>query len=99
MSITITLTAYNMGDGCDEADFDAWAKWVAEHVDEACGVDIHHVDQYPFASNHAAHATDRVSGGTPEQNEAVRRWLAHEGWEMFCTDPGAWPNREADAAS
>lgn len=91
MAIKITLTAYNMGEQCSEADFDAWARWVGEHVDEACGVEVTEVDQYPFPSNHAAHATDRVSGGTEKDNETVRRWLANEGWEAFCADTSAWP--------
>lgn len=95
MAISIVLTAYNMGSEATEADFDAWAKYVGEHVEEACGIKLESLDQYPFHSAHTAHDTDRVSGGGNEDNEAVRRWLANEGWEAFCADADAWPKREA----
>lgn len=79
--IQITLTAYNMGDAA-ESDFDAWAVWVANHVDEACNVDAD-VDQFTFGRGPDS---DRVSGAADETIESVRAWLSTEGWEQFCAE-------------
>jgi hypothetical protein len=76
--VKIVLTAYNMGD-VSEADFDAWASWVAAHVDEACGVDAS-VDQYPFRGGPSR---DTVYSADEDARDAVRRWLATEGWDEF----------------
>lgn len=85
--ITITLTAYNMGN-VTEADFDAWARYVDEHVSEACGVEVLVVDQFAFG---ASEERDVVTGATDEQEERILDWLAHEGWGAFCADTSAWP--------
>lgn len=94
MGISIRLTAANMGD-VTEADFDAWARYVTEHVDEACGVEVAEVDQFAFVGGHGR---DEVRGATSEQRETIQRWLSSEGWEAFCADTSAWPTREAQAS-
>lgn len=81
MAIQVILTAYNMGADATEADFDAWASFVAAHIDEAVGCEVASIDQAPFRG---APARDGVSGATDEQECAIRRWLSHEGWEIFC---------------
>lgn len=85
--ISITLTACNMGD-VTEADFDAWHRYVCDHIDEALGFEVHEVDQHPFANGPAKNT---ISGATDEQEEAIREWLSHGGYEAFCATPEAWP--------
>lgn len=89
MAIKIILSAANMGNLADEADFDAWAAFVCEHVDEACGVFVADVDQLRFGDA----GPDRVTGATEEQTETILSWLAHDGWDAFCADASAWPTR------
>lgn len=89
--ITITLTAYNMGPETTEEDFDAWHSYVSAHADEAVGGENQgntpiDVDQHSFTGGPAE---DTVTGGTEEQREAIRSWLAHEGWDAFCGERGA----------
>ena len=85
-TITITLTAYNMGPQTTEADFDAWRRYVCDHVDDALNVSVDSVDQHSFTGGPAE---DTVTGGTEEQREAIRSWLAHEGRDAFCAKRGA----------
>jgi hypothetical protein len=87
MAIKIILSAANMGSLADEADFDAWASYVCDNVDEACGVFVAEVDQQRFGDA----GPDRVTGATEEQRATILGWLAHEGWEAFCADSTAWP--------
>ena len=89
MTISITLTAYNMGNDATEADFDAWAAWVAANIDEALGLDISAVDQFPFRSTRNAQADDEVSGATEEQESAIKGWLSSDGWEAWCASTAA----------
>ena len=89
----ITLTSYSMGD-IDQADFDAWLRYVCEHVDEACGVLVAEVDQFRMGTGHDR---DVVEGGTEEERARVLEWLAHGGWDAFCADPAAWPAATATA--
>lgn len=94
MAIKIILSSANMGNDADEADFDAWASYVCDNIDEACGVDVAEVDQYRFGDG----GEDAVSGGTDDEHERVRHWLARDGWEAFCATPAAWPQRVTEAA-
>ena len=86
--IEITLTAQNMGPDHSEADFDAWTSYVCEHIDDAVGFEVHEVAQFSFDGGPA---TDRVDGASVDQVEAIRNYLAHEGWDAFCADASAWP--------
>lgn len=79
-SLKIILTAYNMGPETTEADFDAWAAYVNEHVDAVVGETVQ-VEQFDF---NAGQSKDRIEGATYEQRETLRRWLAVDGWEAFC---------------
>ena len=90
--IKITLTAYNMGAGCDEADFDAWAAWVEENLPEALTIDAARieVDQHSYRNGPSS---DTVTGGTEEERDRIRSWLAVGGWDEFCGSPEAWPKR------
>lgn len=89
--IKITLSAANMGNMADEADFDAWASYVCDHVDEACGVFVTEVDQFRFGDG----GRDTVTGATDDEEARILSWLSHDGWEAFCADAGAWPVRAA----
>lgn len=82
-TISITLSAANMGPNADEAEFDAWASYVNEHIDEALDI-TSEVDQFAFTGR-GAENEDRVSGGSEEQRDAVREWLSHAGWDAFCS--------------
>lgn len=88
-NITVILSSANLGDVA-EGDFDAWASWVARHIDEAVGFEVAAVEQRRFGEA----GEDLVRGGDPEQREAILDWLAHEGWDQFCADFAAWPPRE-----
>ena len=83
MKATIKLTAYNMGD-VTEADFDAWARYVAERIDELTGLDVT-IDQFRFGDGFE----DKISCEDIhlEQIDEVLRGL----WESFCSDGSAWP--------
>jgi hypothetical protein len=91
-TIWITLSSANMGDNVDERDFDLWAKYVAETIDEAVGFEIHEVDQARFGEA----GEDWITGATAEETEIIRRWLAVDGWEAFCS--GAWQAMAAETA-
>lgn len=86
-TIKITLSAANMGPNATEADFDAWASYVAANIDEALGIDAD-VDQAGFTGRTSI-PEDQVTGGTEEQNESVCRWLSVDGWNAFCAAGGA----------
>lgn len=92
--IEITLSSANMGN-VDEVDFDLWARFVAENVNEACGVDVASVDQRRFGDP----GDDIVTGGKASQRDAIEDWLSHGGWAAFCGQGGPWETmrREHDA--
>lgn len=93
-TITITLTAYNMGPQTTTEDFDAWHSYVIKNVAGALGLEQREIDRvWQFAFDVGA-TEDRVDGGTEEQREAIRSWLAHEGWDAFCGERGAAPAPE-----
>ncbi len=85
MSIRIVLTAANMGPDATERDFDAWATYVVEHIDEALGFEVAELEQHPFRSGPA---TDTIEGASDEQREAIRGYLGVTGWEAFCAAGG-----------
>jgi hypothetical protein len=87
--IKIQLTAYNMGE-VDEADYDAWARYVVEHIDAGVGFEVDEVSQHRFVGGPAE---DTIMGGTDKQRAAIREWLDVTGWEAFCADASAWPQR------
>lgn len=71
-----------MGNDATEADFDAWAAWVAKHVDDACGVDAS-VDQFQFGKGPDS---DRVRCPDDDVSDRVRNWLSNDAWEEFCSE-------------
>jgi hypothetical protein len=91
-TIKIILSSANMGD-VDEVDFDCWASFVCDSIDEALGIEVRSVEQFRFGEG-----ADIISGATDEQEEEIRRWLGHEGWDAFCGEE--WNKRRAarDAA-
>jgi hypothetical protein len=89
--IRITLSSAAMGD-VSEADFDAWASYVTEHVNEGAGVEVSEVDQQRFGDA----GEDRIEGATLAERDAIRTWLAVTGWDAFCGDESAWPKVAAE---
>ncbi len=83
-TIVVTLTAYNLGPDATEQDFDDWASYVAEHIDEATGLDVT-VEQFGFTGRSSGGSTDRVSGATSAQTETIREALAAL-WERGCDE-------------
>lgn len=85
--IKIKLSSAAMGD-VTEADFDAWAAYVLDHIEEETGIEIAEIDQFAFG-----HAGDDEISGADDDDEraAIRTWLAVIGWEAFCADESAWP--------
>lgn len=90
-AIKITLSAASMGPNATEADFDAWATYVAEHIEhvvdstESVRVDV---DQTAFSGPNAE-PEDLVDGATDEQRETIRRYLSTDRWEVFCSETSA----------
>lgn len=85
--IKITLSAANMGPYATEADFDAWAAYVDEHIGEATGLACD-VEQAGFTGRTAIPA-DEIDAPTNEQAETIERWLSHEGWGAWCASMSA----------
>lgn len=87
--ISITLTAYNMGD-CDERDFQAWETYCEDHLAPDLGLADVEIGMHNFND---APERDTISGAAREQTDEIQRWLAVDGWEAFCATPEAWPKR------
>jgi hypothetical protein len=68
--ITLILRSYNMGN-VTEAEFDAWASYVARQIDTRCGFTVD-VDQARFGEA----GDDVISGATDEQRETIRETIA-----------------------
>ncbi len=83
MTLRVTLSAAKMGPSATEADFDAWASYVNDHIEEATGLDID-IDQFDFTGpNAGSEDLIRASG---EDWDAIHHWLSNDGWEEFCAD-------------
>jgi hypothetical protein len=93
--IIVTLTAANMGN-VDETDFDLWTKFVSENHEGALGFEIAEIDQHRFSGGPDR---DTIHGGTEEDREAIRTWLAVTGWDTFCGEVWETMRREYDAAN
>jgi hypothetical protein len=84
---TLTLTAYNMGD-VSEQDFDAWATFVANRIDELTKLDVT-VIQRAFQGGASE---DKVTCDCPlgcDCRDIVKETL-HVMWDEFCADATAW---------
>ena len=91
MSIKIILSAANMGN-VDEADFDLWAAYVAEKIDDLTGLSVD-VDQARFGDG----SPDEVRGAEPDERETVREAM-HSLWESFCGEEWETRRKAHDAA-
>jgi len=86
---TLRLYSGAMGD-VSEADFDAWAAYVQEHL-EIDGLDIT-VERARFGEA----GEDALSGDcTEDEAESAHEACAHGLWDAFCSDDSAWPSRSA----
>jgi len=83
--IKVTLTAANMGD-VDDKDFDCWAEFVTEKIDEATGLTVE-VDQARFGDA----GDDVITGATENERDAILRFLGTDGWDAFCGEE--WDRR------
>lgn len=92
-SITVTLTAQNLGPDADESFFDDWAGYLNEHIDEATGLDVS-VGQFAFTGRNSGGDEDVISGATDEQRETIRDAIATL-WEQGCAENFGKP-RSAD---
>lgn len=96
-TVSVILTAQNMGPDATEADFDAWANYVAARASEWLGFEVD-VDQHAFCGGPAA---DTIVGGTDEQRESLREALSHDLWDQACADafmvPDALPSTAEEA--
>lgn len=86
--IEIVLSACGMGELATEADFDAWASYVAAHIEERTALDVA-VDQHAF-SGPRAWSEDTIRGADADQREAIVGAIQSL-WENFCADESAWP--------
>ncbi len=73
----VRLSSANMGD-VTEADFDMWAEYVNERIDEACGFLVE-VTQARFGEP----GDDFIADGVGDQNDTVREAIATL-WESWC---------------
>ena len=85
MAISVTLTSANMGD-VDECDFDAWASFVCDSIDDAVGFEVAAVDMHAFGRGPGR---DTVSGASEEQEAAIREYLSVTGWDAWCSSGGS----------
>lgn len=76
--ITVTLSSANMGD-VDETDFDLWAAYVNQKIDDRTGLLVH-VEQARFGDA----GEDRIEGATDEQRDTIRGLLSVDLWNDFC---------------
>lgn len=83
--IKVRLSAAAMGPQTTEADYDAWARYVSEHIDEATGLVVE-VDQAAFTGR-GSESEDRIQDATEEEHETIWTWLTVTGWEAFCAVP------------
>lgn len=99
---TLTLTSYSCGSAMGgEADFDAWAAYVAARIDERTGLDVT-VERTRWENPGAfkdeiacsCSATDEACACREDIDLALATL-----WEEFCADASAWPVREEQAAS
>ncbi len=88
--IKVVLSAANMGD-VDELDFDIWAKFVTENIDEKTGIEVAEVEQFRFGEP----GGDLITGATEEQNDRLSTWIRVDGWELFCGE--TWNTMRAEA--
>jgi hypothetical protein len=78
--VSITLSSTNMGD-VSESDFDNWANWVSDHVDDACDVNAQ-VDQFHFGDA----SPDLIEGATDDIRDTIRLWLSTDAWNEWCAE-------------
>lgn len=100
MSIKITLSASGMGDAADETDFDLWARYVAEQIDERTGLTCE-VDQFAFTGR-GSWPEDKIeiagSDGEPDDAHETIKAALGALYEDFCGDVWDTMRREHDAA-
>jgi len=77
----VTLTAYNMGGDATESDFDSFAAYVAEHIDERTGLDVT-VDQFRFEGSGVA--KDRIEAASDDDRETIQGALRGL-WDDWCS--------------
>lgn len=82
MAITIKLNSAGLGDCSlvDEAYFDKYANWVAEHISEATGVDVAEIDQFALGDE----SEIEIRGATDEEEDAIIDWLSRRAFDAFC---------------
>lgn len=82
--IKITLSSAPLG-AVDDVVFDMWTAHVADRIDAALGFDC---DVHQGRLGEAGE--DRIEGASPEQAEAIRRWLGNDGRDEFRGIGGPW---------
>ncbi len=75
---TVTLTSYNMGGEATAADYDAWVRYVNEHIDERAGFTVQ-VDADRFGTA----GDDRISDADDAQREEIKEALRSL-WDSWC---------------
>lgn len=91
---TVKLSSYYMNEltvAVTEADFDAWAKYFADHINEKTGLDCAclqvKVEQFPFGEEFE----DEISCDDLQGYHIIAEilpWL----FKDFCDDASAWPD-------
>lgn len=89
--ITVTLSSANMGD-VDETDFDLWARYVADNIEDATGIECQ-IEQHRYGEGE-----DEIEA-YGEERETLRRWLSTDGWNAFCGEAWETMRAEHDAAA
>src|SRR5262245_48987827 len=84
--IVIKLSAGNMGITTERQDYDAWTAYVRGHVEEALDLGDAPVTVQQYRWLEAGRASDEITGATDEQEDAIRDWLLHAGWDAWLAD-------------
>ena len=72
-----------MGIIADERDFDDWTQWVTDHIEEALGLTDVMVEQFTFTDGPDR---DDIDCDDDDTRDAIRTWLATDGWDAWCVE-------------
>lgn len=83
MKPTVILTANNMGPYATEVGHDAWAAFVAKHIDETVALsEAIEVDQFPFGGG----PDENVIIGLGIEGKALVREALESLWGRWCRE-------------
>jgi len=83
---TVTLSAYSTG-FADEADFDGWVDYVADHLEEECafGDDVEiDVDAFAFSGRNTGGNNDEIDTDSDDEARETIEEALRTLWDNGC---------------